>query len=98
MEALDGVSPEIARIFAAKEQRRQALARLPFPEKVRAVIQLQEMAATILRARGKMVRPWNLSATRSTPLRAGSSENNPSDSKASPIKTPETRHDHTHRD
>ena len=62
MEAVDGVSPEIARIFAAKEQRRQALARLPFPEKVRAVIQLQEMAATILRARGKMVRPWNLSA------------------------------------
>ena len=68
MEAVDGVSPEIARIFAAKEQRRQALARLPFPEKVRAVIQLQEMAATILRARGKMVRPWNVSATRSTPL------------------------------
>ena len=63
MEALDGVSPEIARIFAAKEQRRQALARLPFPEKVRAVIQLQEMAATILRARGKMVRPWNVSRT-----------------------------------
>ncbi len=63
MEAVDGVSPEIARIFAAKEQRRQALARLPFPEKVRAVIQLQEMAATILRARGKMVRPWNVSAT-----------------------------------
>ena len=60
MEAVDGVSPEIARIFAAKEQRRQALARLPFPEKVRAVIQLQEMAATILRARGKMVRPWNV--------------------------------------
>jgi hypothetical protein len=49
------VSPEIARIFAAKKQRRQALARLPFPEKVRAVIQLQEIAATILRARGKMV-------------------------------------------
>ena len=68
MEALDGVSPEIARIFAAKEQRRQALARLPFPEKVRAVIQLQEMVATILRVRAKMVRPWNVSATRSTPL------------------------------
>jgi len=63
MEAVDGVSPEIARIFAAKEQRRQALARLPFPEKVRAVIQLQEMAATILRARGKMVRPWNVGRT-----------------------------------
>ncbi len=68
MEAVDGVSPEIARIFESKEQRRQALARLSFPEKVRAVMQLQEMAATILRARGKMVRPWNVSATRSTPL------------------------------
>ena len=60
MEAVDGINAEVARIFAAKEQRRQDLARLPFPEKVRAVIQLQEMAATILRARGKMVRPWDV--------------------------------------
>ena len=66
MEALDGVSTEVAKIFAAKEQRRQALARLPFPEKVQAVIELQKMAATILRARGKMVQPWNLSATNET--------------------------------
>ena len=78
MEALDGVSAEIARIFAAKEQRRQALARLPFPEKVRAVIELQKMAATILLARGKIVRPWNVSAT---------SEKNPSASKASLTKS-----------
>ena len=78
MEALDGASAEIARIFAAKEQRRQALARLPFPEKVRAVIQLQKMAATILRARGKIVQPWNVSAT---------SEKNPSTSKASLSKS-----------
>jgi hypothetical protein len=58
MEALDDVTAEVTRIFAAKEQRRRDLARLPFPEKVRTVIQLQEMAATILRARGKTVRPW----------------------------------------
>jgi hypothetical protein len=58
MEAVGGVSAEVAKIFAAKEQRRQDLARLPFPEKVRAVIQLQNMAATILRTRGKIVRPW----------------------------------------
>ncbi len=62
MEALgDGISAEVARIFTAKQERRQDLARLPYPEKVRAIIQLQEMAATILRAlraRGKMVRPW----------------------------------------
>ena len=63
MEAVDGVSPEVARIFAAKENRRQALAGLPFPEKVRAVIELQKMAATILRARGKVVRPWDVTAT-----------------------------------
>ena len=58
MEALDGVSAEVARIFAAKHQRRQDLARLPYPEKVQAVIELQKLAATILRARGKLVRPW----------------------------------------
>jgi len=57
---MDGVSAEVTRIFAAKEQRRQDLARLPFPEKVRAVMQLQEMAATILLARGKAVQPWGI--------------------------------------
>ena len=57
MDALDGVNAEVTRIFVAKEKRRHELARLPFPEKVRAVIQLQEMAATILRARGKIVKP-----------------------------------------
>ena len=69
---MDGVNVEIDRIFAAKEQRRQALARLPFPEKVRAVIELQKMAAVILRARGKSVKPWKVA---------------PSSSKASPTKS-----------
>src|SRR5881275_1009155 len=98
MGAIDGVSAEVTRIFAAKERRRQNLARLPFPEKVRAVMQLQEMAATILRARGKSVRPWNVSAIHSTSLRTGSNEKNPSALKASPIKTPERDTSHTHRD
>lgn len=61
MEALDGVSAEVAGIFAAKEARRQDLARLSFPEKVQAVIELQKLAATILRARGKIVKPWSAS-------------------------------------
>lgn len=52
MDTLDGINAaELTRIFAAKEKRRHELARLPFPEKVRAIIQLQEMAATILLAR-----------------------------------------------
>jgi len=72
MEAVDGVNAEVARIFAAKEQRRQDLARLPFPEKVRAVIQLQEMAATILQARGKHVRPWQIleDASKASPTKS----------------------------
>jgi hypothetical protein len=55
---VDPLKPEIARIIAAKEQRRRKLAALPFAEKVRLVVQLQRMAAPILRARGVMVREW----------------------------------------
>jgi hypothetical protein len=79
MESLDGMTDELTRVFAAKEQRRKALARLPFPEKVRAVIRLQEMAAPILRARGKDVRPWRVSVadekapSASTPTNPGES-------------------------
>jgi len=73
MEALDdGISAEVARIFAAKERRRRDLARLPFPEKVQAVIELQNMAATILRARGKIVKPWGASSPRRVFDRTGS--------------------------
>lgn len=57
---MDTIEPEIARLFAAKEARRHRLAALPFPEKVRAVIRLQEMAAPVLRARGRKVRVWKV--------------------------------------
>lgn len=58
METMDDLNPSLARLFAAKEQRRHRLAALSFPEKVRAVVRLQEMAAPILRARGRQVQPW----------------------------------------
>lgn len=57
---MDDLKPEIARLFAAKEQRRRKLAALSFPEKVRAVVRLQEMAAPVLRQRGRKVRVWSL--------------------------------------
>jgi len=60
MEAMDTVKPEIVRLFAAKEARRRRLAALPFSEKVRAVVRLQEMVAPVLRARGRKVRVWKL--------------------------------------
>jgi hypothetical protein len=57
---MDQLKSEIARLFAAKERRRVRLAAQPFPEKVRAVVQMQRMAAPILRARGKKARVWNV--------------------------------------
>lgn len=57
---MDQLKPEIEKLFRAKENRRSRLADLPFHEKVRAVIQLQKMAAPVLRARGKQVTVWSL--------------------------------------
>jgi hypothetical protein len=57
---MDELNPEIDRLLLAKEERRRQLARLPYPEKVRAVVQLQRMAAPVLRTRGREVRPWHL--------------------------------------
>lgn len=57
---MDNLKPEIARLIAAKEARRRQLARLPFALKVKAVVQLQRMAAPLLRQRGRRVRVWEL--------------------------------------
>ena len=76
METTDGMNAEMARLFRAKEERRKSLSRLSYPEKVRAVIRLQEMAAPLLRGRGKVVQPWPDNAT---------TEKRPTVSGASPI-------------
>jgi hypothetical protein len=57
---MERVSPEIKKLFLAKEQRRVRLAAMPFHEKVKAVVQMQRMAAPILRSRGRHVRIWEL--------------------------------------
>lgn len=57
---MDRLKPEIEKLFRAKEERRARLAAMPFHEKVRAVVQMQQMAAPVLRARGKQVRVWDL--------------------------------------
>ena len=54
------MTPEIERLFASKKERRARLAALPFHEKVQAVVQMQRMTAPLLRARGKLVRIWEL--------------------------------------
>ena len=60
METVGTLRPEIVRLLVAKEQRRRQLAALPFPHKVRLVVQLQQMVAPILRARGRSVRVWTM--------------------------------------
>ncbi len=55
---------ELNQLLAGKERRRRELARLPIEEKLRAVVRLQEMAAPILRQRGKRVRCWILDRPR----------------------------------
>ena len=73
MDSVDNLTPEIARLFAAKQRRRHRLAALPFHEKVRLVVQLQQMAAPVMRARGRPVRVWPLEArTRSAEVEHGS--------------------------
>ena len=57
---MDQLKPEIEKLFHAKEKRRSRLAGMPFPDKVRAVVQMQKMAAPVLRARGKHVTVWSI--------------------------------------
>jgi hypothetical protein len=58
MSNVTRLKPEIVRLIDAQENRRKELAALPFPEKVRMVIQMQQMVAPILRARGRSIRIW----------------------------------------
>ncbi len=64
MKPMGALRPEVARLLAAKEDRRRTLAGLPFPDKVRAVVRLQRMVAPVLRARGQQVRVWNIEESR----------------------------------
>jgi hypothetical protein len=58
---------DLSNILAGKQRRRHELARLPIEEKLRAVVRLQELAAPILRLRGKTVRCWKLQAPSGAP-------------------------------
>jgi hypothetical protein len=62
---MDKLDPEMARVITAKERRRHKLAALPFAEKVRLVVKLQQMAAPVLRARGHSVAVWTLDELKS---------------------------------
>jgi hypothetical protein len=57
---MDSLNPSIEKLILAKEVRRRDLARLPYPEKIKIVVELQKMAAPLLQAQGRKVQPWIL--------------------------------------
>ncbi len=59
------MNPEIERIVRGKQQRRQQLAALPFPEKIRTLVRLQAMVAPIQRAKRRPARVWPQSSSAS---------------------------------
>ena len=62
METLDKLKPPSAPQHPGlgKPLHREALRRLPLPEKVRIVVELQKIAAPILRARGQKPVVWKI--------------------------------------
>jgi hypothetical protein len=50
---MDAMMSELERSLEAKRERRLVLAKLPYTEKVKILIELQKISAPILRARGK---------------------------------------------
>lgn len=57
---------DIESLLAEKKKRRWAMARLPIEQKIKLLIQLQQMAEPILRQRGRKVRPWSLTSPSSS--------------------------------
>jgi hypothetical protein len=60
MDLMNTQPPAITHLFEAKEARRLRLAGMSFPDKVKALVRLQEMAAPVLRQRGRNVQVWRI--------------------------------------
>ena len=58
METVDTLTPPAPHSVFGKPRHREALRKLPLPEKVRIVIELQKIVAPILRARGQTPFIW----------------------------------------
>lgn len=60
MAADEHINAEVTMLFRAKHDRRCRLAALPYPEKVRVVVQLQRMAVPVLKNRNPRARVWQI--------------------------------------
>ncbi len=54
------MAEELNRILQEKEARRRRQAALPYPEKVRIIIEMQRRVAPIYRARGIHLNVWEI--------------------------------------
>ncbi len=61
--------PIVQAALAAKQRRRRALAALPYADKLRILLALQQMADAIGQTRGAPPRAWPLNATTLLPRR-----------------------------
>ena len=57
---MDPMKDLMDEIVADKTRRRKARAALPFPEKIRILVHMQERRAPILRARGLKATVWRI--------------------------------------
>lgn len=60
MARMEGLTFEMANLIESKEAQRKALAALPFPEKVRAVVALQKMVVPIVKKRNPRACVWRI--------------------------------------
>jgi len=51
------------KVIAAKSARRKRLAALPVPEKIRILVEMQKMAAPLLKAQGRKSRIWKIDSS-----------------------------------
>ncbi|MDD4018005.1 MAG: hypothetical protein PHV28_08670 [Kiritimatiellae bacterium] len=57
---MDAIVNAGSALTGGKAAHRRLLADLPYPEKVRIVVELQKIAVPILKARGVAASPWRL--------------------------------------
>ena len=63
MATPEQINPEVEKLFLAKNKRRHRLAAMSYPEKVRALVQLQRMVYPILKNRNKRACVWEIDNT-----------------------------------
>ncbi|MBD3322034.1 MAG: hypothetical protein GF350_13130 [Chitinivibrionales bacterium] len=60
MERMDNLKNVAEELFIRKQHRRKQLAAMPWPEKVKAIVQMQRMVYPIVKDRNKRACIWKI--------------------------------------